>query len=288
MRPALPSSADLFAAAVVTAAAAILLADLRFVDDWSDWTQFAIAATAALAALGLGARGGRPAEAPEPSRSALLLAGLVLLGAALGHLVEGVTDTESAEDGIVWGAGAFALAGAFVAIRYRSGACMLLAALGAGVLVLAYVSEVIEPDDERTYYWAVTAYIGASLGGGAVLRLLGEARHSTQLVNVAAVALVLFGVWLSLYFDISFEDSYGVGLEREWEGVLVAGSLGVLLFGLFFRERGPAWGGGLALAIALISVSGENDETPTLLGWPVFILVASALLLAAAAVRARR
>jgi hypothetical protein len=285
---ALPSSRDLFAAGVVAATAALLLIDVRHVDDWADGTLFAIAATACVAVFALGARGGRAAEGPEASRSALLLAALVLFTLALFHLVHLVTDRESAEDGVVWAAAAFSIVAAFTGVRYGSGACTLLAALGVGGVTLAFLGEVVDPVGERTYYWAFTIYVGAFLAAGAILRLLGEARHSTQLVNAAAVALSLFGVWLGVVFEIEFEDSQGQGLEREWESVLVTGSLAVLLFGLFSRERGPAWGGAVALAIALIAVSGEQDETPTLVGWPIFLLGAAVLLMAAAAVRARR
>jgi hypothetical protein len=285
---ALPPSRDLFAAGVVAATAALLLIDLRYVDDWAEGTQFAIAATACVAAFALGARGGRPAGGPDANRSALLLAALVLFTLALFHFVHLVTDRESAEDGVVWATAAFSFVAALTGVRYRSGACTLLAALGVGGVTLAFLGEVVDPVGERTYYWAFAIYIGAFLAAGAILRLLGEARHSTQLVNAAAIALILFGVWLGIVFEIDFEDSQGQGLEREWESVLVTGSMAVLLFGLFFRERGPAWGGAVALAVALIAVSGEQDETPTLVGWPIFLLGAGALLIAAAAVRARR
>ena len=296
-RPRLPASAELFAGALAAAVAALVLIEIRFDDDWADGVLLAAVAVPCVAVFALGLRGGRPAAEPagqrsaaEPAgqRSALLIAGLVLLVVVLVRVVEMIVDDDSPETAVAIAAGVFVIVAAAIALAYRSAACALLAAVGAGVLTLAAVAAVGDPDDERPFLWAFLAYTAVMLGGGLLLRLLGERRHSTQLVNAASIAVVLFGWWFGLFFGVEDDSgSYGGGLEREWEGLLVGGSLAALLFGILFRERGPAWGGGLGLVLAIYSVSGESDETPTLVGWPLFLIAAAVGLAVAAALRAR-
>jgi hypothetical protein len=285
-----PSSADLFAGAVAAAVAALVLIEMRFDGDWSDGVLLALAAVACVATFALGLRGGRPDADPAGHRSALLIAGLVLLGVVLARAADMVVD-DNAEVVVAAAAGVFVVVAAAIGLAYRSAACTLLAAVGVGVATLALVAAAADGDDEQPFLWAFVVYTAVMLGGGVLLRLLGERRHSTQLVNAAAIAVILFGWWAGLFFGFESVDgedgSYGGGLQREWEVAMVAGSLGALLFGIVFRERGPAWGGGLALAIALFMVAGEADDTPTLVGWPVFLVAAAAVLAVAAALRAR-
>ena len=289
-RPVAPSSADLFAAAVVTAVAALVLIELRFDGDWSDGVLLALAAVACVGTFALGLRGGRPDADPAGHRSALLIAGLVLLGVVLARAADMVVD-DNAEVIVAAAAGVFVVVAAAIGLAYRSAACTLLAAVGVGVLTLALVAAAADGDDEDPFLWAFAAYTAVMLGGGVLLRLLGERRHSTQLVNAAAIAVILFGWWSGLFFGLGSvddgSDGYSYGLERGWEVAMVGGSLLALLFGVLFRERGPAWGGGLGLAISLFTVAGEGDDTPALVGWPVFLIVAAVVLAAAAALRAR-
>ncbi|HEX2126316.1 MAG TPA: hypothetical protein VHF45_07135 [Thermoleophilaceae bacterium] len=289
-RPAvLPTSAELFAGAVAAAVAALVLIELRFDGDWPAGVLLAVAAVGFTAVFGLGLRGGRPAAGPPSHRSALLIAGLVLLVVVLARLVDLLTDGDSPEVAVAVAAGAFVVVAAGIGLAYRSAACTLMAAIGVGVLVLALVAAADDPDSERPFAWAFVTYTGVMLGGGVLLRAFDERRHSTQLANAAAIALILFAYGVDLFFGFESIDGEGggYGLAREWEVALIVGSLGTLLFGLFFRERGPAWGGGAALAIAVFSVSGEADETPTLVGWPVFLIAAALLLAVAAGLRGR-
>lgn len=284
-----PSSGDLFVAAIGATVAALLLVALRFQDEWSGGALAVLTGVPCLAMAALGMRGGRPADGSEPRRSALLVSALVLMAATLFPVVDLLTDDESAEDGIVWAAGAFTVVAAILGVRYRSATCTLLAAFGIGAVTLAFVAEVLKPEGERPYHVAFTAYAGTLLAAGYVLRSAGDRRHSTQLVNAAGVALVVFAWVVGSILIVDDESDGGLdpGIEREWEAALVAGSLLTLLFGLLFRERGPGWTGAVAMALAIVAVGGEGDDTPTLVGWPLFLL-AAALALTVAAIARRR
>lgn len=267
----------------MAAVTALVMVDLRAIDDWSEGVLLAITAAAFVGIYALGARGGRPAE-PEPARSALLLASLVTLVLVLAHLTEVLGEDEAfAGDSIVWSAAAFLVIAAATGVVFRSGACVLVAAVAAGALTIAFVAVVIEPDDEVSYQWALGAYFGAFCAAGYVLRAFGERRHSDQLVNAAAIALILYLLGSGFFF-FSFEGNYEDGPGRGLEALLLIGPLLAIGYGLFFRARGPAWAGGLALAAGVLTGAGEE---PTLLVWPLVLLGIAAALMLAAALRTR-
>jgi hypothetical protein len=280
-----PTAADLFAFGVVLATAAIALIDFRFQGRWADEAQLALTGTAFVLTYGLAARGGRPAE-PPASRSALFLASLVLLALTLGHLTEVVLGERDPFGGtsVAWASAAFLLAAAATGIVFRSAACTFVAAAAAGVLTIAFVATVLEPDGENAYKWAIAAYFVVLCAAGYAARLLGDSRHSPQLLAAPAIALILTTYGFGFFFVFGEEGDYGVRVGRPFEALLVAGPLLVLGFGLFFRERGPSWAGAVALATGLSAVGGSK---PTLLVWPLALLGAAAALMLAAAVRAR-
>ena len=278
-----PSSADLFAYGVVLAVAGLTLMDVRFTDRWSGGAQLAIDGGVFVVLYALAARGGRTAE-PTTHRSALLLASLVMLALALSHLTEVLGEDEQfGGESILWASAAFAVIAAATGVVFRSAACTMAAALGAGVLTIAIVAEALEPSDEDDYRWAAAVFYAVACAAGYALRAAGERRHSAQLVTAAAIALILFGLAADTFFPFEEGEGYFI-LDRGWEALLIVGSLVVLAFALFFRARGPGWAGFVALLIALETVTGEEA---TLLVWPLFLLGGAALLMIAAWLRAR-
>jgi peptidoglycan/LPS O-acetylase OafA/YrhL len=75
--------------------------------------------------------------------------------------------------------------------------------------------------------------------------------------------------------DVGISGSPGLG----WELVLIVGSLAVIAYAVLTRERGPAFIGVLALAIALALVAESGDE-PSVVGWPLVLLLAAGAALA--------
>jgi hypothetical protein len=277
------SAADLFAFAVVLAVAALALIDLRYQDDWSGGTKLAMVGIPFAVVYGLAARGGRPAV-PPAHRSALFLASLVLLALALGHLTEVLgADDIFGGDSVAWASGAFVVIAAATGVVFRSAACTLAAAIATAILTATFVGYVLKPEDPDGYKWAVGAYFGVACAAGYVLRWLGDLRHSPQLVTAAAVTLAALASFFGFFIGADFEGE-AAPLGRGFEALLVAGPLLALAYGLFFRERGPAWAGGVALAAGLATVGGSK---PTLLVWPLVLFGAAAVVVLAAAARAR-
>jgi hypothetical protein len=278
------SAADVFASGVVLAVSALALIDFRYDDDWSGEALLAMSGIPCVVLYALAARGGRPAALPA-HRSALFLASLVLLGLSLGHVTQVLGEKDVfGGDSVAWTSAAFVVVAAATGVFFRSAACTLVAAIGAGVLTTAFVAIVIEPDETTGFKWALGAYVAVMCGSGYALRLLGDRRHSTQLVTAAAVVLFVADYSFEVAFTFADEGDPAEAPGRGFEALLVAGPLLALAYGFIFRERGPAWAGGVTLAIGLAVVGGSK---PTLLVWPVVLLGAAAALMLAAAVRAR-
>jgi hypothetical protein len=76
-----------------------------------------------------------------------------------------------------------------------------------------------------------------------------------------------------------------------WDIVLLAGSLGLVVFGVFFRVRGPAYVGAIGLTIFIVIVGLDLDDSSpsgSLLGWPLVLLILAAAALAASVLMPRR
>jgi hypothetical protein len=213
----------------------------------------------------------------------MLLAGLVTLTLALGHLAQVLGADEQIGGDLVWIGPVVAVLAAAIAVFFRAPAAALVAALATAAGVFAFVAVVVEPDDEETYRWVATGLIAGFLAAGLVLRALGDGRHSVQLVNAAGLMVIALSYALGVFLLVDFDDGYG--LERGWEAVLVLGSLAVTACAVLFRERGTGWIGAVGLAAAIFSVAGESDETPAFVGWPLFLTVGAAVLFLAALLR---
>ena len=76
-----------------------------------------------------------------------------------------------------------------------------------------------------------------------------------------------------------------------WDIVLLLGSLALVVFGVFFRVRGPAYVGAIGLTIFIVIVGLDLDDSSpsgSLLGWPLVLLILAAAALAASVLMPRR
>ena len=60
-----------------------------------------------------------------------------------------------------------------------------------------------------------------------------------------------------------------------WKAILVLGSLGLLLYAAFTRERGPGFVGLLSTLITILVVAGTSPN-PSIVGWPLILLLGAA------------
>ena len=258
--------------------AAILLALLRIGNEWADfplWLLLAVPAAFLLA----GARfGGLPGRASDPAvdpwdfapwRVAFALCGLVLLGLALMQTTLLLGDEEV---GSVTGTWVLLVVGglaAGLASRADSRGATFLAcvALGGAVFTFAdWVSDGIGMTGVRNLF----------LAEGIVFLLAARftrptrIRHSHLLVAVATVALLagavigtLDGFDPSLIIFSGLESAPEIGGDG-WELIIIAVSIGALVYAARESARGPAYAGILGLLTFLGIV-----EDGSLSGWPI-------------------
>jgi len=272
-----PFRGDQVAAGVVVLTALVVLLQVRM--GWSAEAHLAYLLAAVTGAGVLVA--GCPRE-PRPYVSAIVTSGLVLLALVLGRLgqVLGV-------DGPVGGAGALTgklvilgLTAAGLARAYDAAAATLVAGLALAFAPLAFVSWVADPSaGVQRGLLLVTAL-------GLALAATGERdrrpTHAAQLANAGGIALAAIGSGPLLtsvigavggLFFFGGADPVGWG----WELPMLVGGFGLLAYGAVDRQRGPVIVGLVVLASFVATAAG--DGRGTLLGWPLVLAAAGALML---------
>ncbi len=76
-----------------------------------------------------------------------------------------------------------------------------------------------------------------------------------------------------------------------WDIVLLVGSLALVVLGVFFRVRGPAYVGAIGLTIFIAIVGLDLDDSSpsgSVLGWPFVLLLLAAAALVASVLLPRR
>jgi hypothetical protein len=277
----------------VLLAIAVAMADSRFEDDWSNGVHLAVTGIAFLVVFGLGAAGA-PRHRPPGAQSALLATGLVLLLAVLNYLAEvlGADDPIESTGSLSWILALYTSVAAGAAFRYRSAVCALFAGVAATGLAVSLVNEISDPKDIETFRWVLFVTAVALAAGAVAVRRFDRGdgapygRHAVQLVNAAAIALFACGatvvvslIQFSFGDDADGDAELGVG----WEMALVFGALAMILYAIVRSEPGPGYLGFLLASEAVVVTTfpaGGDAEDPSLLGWPLVLLV---LALAAAA-----
>lgn len=271
----------LIAAGAVLLTVGVALEELRLATELGTGVHLLILAAAAapLLALGSQARGDGP---PPAFQSALLVCGLGLLYAALLTLSDVLGadfDDEFPAGAFVWTSLLQAGAAAWPAARLRSAICAWIAAVAAGIAFLSAIDWIFDVTSANSYRWLLLVLAVAF--GLASLPLRGQApRHAEQLVNAAGLAIlaiVLIAV-AGEFFGGPFADpDTDALLPSGWEGVVLVAGCALIAH----RATGAAWLGVANLAgfVASVGLSDAPDET--LRWWPLLLLAAGALTIAA-------
>ena len=269
----------LIAAGVVLFTAGIALEEVRLDDKLPNGVHVLIVAAAAALILGLGLQARLEGGQPAAYQSVLLVCGLLLLEGALLELANLLGADFS---GDTFPAGAFVwtsllLCGValYPAVRRNSAICAMVAAIAAGVAILAAANWIFGADSQTFYRWLLLVlalvYVLASL----VLRG-GNPRHAELMVITAGLATlsialvasfgVLFGPVLSLGGDTG--DGF---LPGFWEFIVLGAGCGLVAYGAVDRVPGAAWLGFAHLLVFLAAASAGADGT--LLWWPLILLL---------------
>jgi hypothetical protein len=267
-----PHRGDLVAAGAVVLAVAVGLVNVRMDATWGTGIFFVLDLLAFALVFSMGMLAELEGGQPRPYQSALLVAGLWLLGLTLFRLAQvfGVDEPFSASGTLFWTALVLSGVAAWPAWTRSSAICALIEVLAGGAALLAFVDWVFDPRGPTTFRWILllllAIYVLASLW-----RRDRERRHAVQMVNAAGLAVVA----LELTFFGSLITILGVRLGAPgfgWALIMFGGGFGLVAYAAVDREPGPAYLGVLVLTLAVLLV-GSPNPTGDLLFWPLFLLL---------------
>jgi hypothetical protein len=270
----------LVAIGLVGLAVAVFLTVLRFDTQWAAGGRLVVAALPALLALGI-AYFAPDRAAPPAWLSAILVVefGLVLL--ALGELADALgADSPFGSAGSLTWIGLLVTGLAVVSSRRHNSAVMaLIAGVSATVTFLAAVDWIFDLDEPlRTFRWLLMFSAAALFGAGLSLRGR-RPRHGVAVIDAAGLVVLA----LALTFLVgAIVGAFGGGGDNPgwgWElFVLVAGAaLG--WFAVSNREPGPGYLTGFVL-LAFVFLAADSGDEPSLVGWPLVLLLVSGGVLA--------
>ena len=275
---------ELIAAGAVSLTITVALINFRFEDEWGVGLHLVYSALAAALVIALAVLANRAAGTPPRWHSVLFVLSFVLLLLALGNLADllGSDDRLEGSGTAVWVGALLIALMAWFSIRFDSGIATLLAALTFVVVLLSFVDWVFSPDGAATFRWVLLA--------GAIALAAFAARgpdrgghHAVGYVNASGVALLGIAVVYAIegFGDIFLGAGERLDAATGWELVILAGGFALIAYSVLARQSGPAYLGLLNLIAFVLLAYGAGDDGPSLVGWPIVMLLASAALLAA-------
>jgi hypothetical protein len=280
-----PHRGDLIAAGAGLLTIGVLLVNVRLDGRWGTGIFLVLTLAACALVLGMGLLAPLEGERPRAYQQVLLLAGLLLLFAALLRLdqVLGTTRPLSHAGARTWVFGALAGVALRLTLARRSAICGLMAALTGIVAALSFVDWALNPHGPTTFRWILLL-----LAIGFVLAALSQRerrrRESVYLIDAAGIAVLLIALTYAaaLVGVLTFIGAPSTGLPGAgWKLVILATGLGLVAYAAVDDERGPAYIGVLVLLlfIALVGVPGAGG--PSLWFWPLLLLALGAAAIAA-------
>ena len=256
---------------------------------WGDWGLLASLAITFAFLYGVGMLGALSTGRLRSWEAVYLVFGVLVAPWLLLQFIEAIGGSPGASLNIVWvfavTAGLAAAAALIAGLRYG----LLLASLAVIVSWSALWDKILSDGIGQHFgiYRGLLVILAALLLGAAfaVWRLderEGGGRAS-EIVTGAAASAVLAG---SLSFpkvfalDNPFFLVSGPDSSLLWEIVLLVVSLLAVGYGSRFAVRGPAYVGGIGLAVFLLLAGIDvNDATPegTIAGWPLILAIVGAV-----------
>lgn len=236
---------------------------------------------------------------PRPWQPVAIVFGLFFIAASLYQLVELLGGSPDSPLNTFW---IFAvLAGAAFLAGFRADVRFALLAGGISVLIslLGLFDELLPNGlvgDIGTFR-GICMLITIGLGGFGFLLIrrdpLAGGRRGGELLTSAGIAFVLGAGFASASglgsafvptpFGTSATAPASGNASLFWDLVLLAGSIVLIVAGARFDARGPCYVGAVGLLTFLLVAGFDLDDPtpePSLLGWPLVLLVAGALAFA--------
>lgn len=283
-----PHRGDVVAAGVVVLALFAVVLNGRFGDEWSDVVRFLVTLVLAAPVIAMAVQAEAGDAVPRPYESVLHVASFVLLLLTLGNLADLLgAGPDFGAGTVVWVGTLLALYSLWFARERNSAIMTMLAAVSAVVVVVAFVEWAFNPDGATTFEW-VLFLCAIALTIGAVSQRDARRRHAVSLVDAAGLtilglgALVVAEQIVSSIFGgfLGGEAPQLTGGPAGWELVLVAFGFGLIAYGAVDRERVPAFLGVLVLVLFAFEALQPGEGGPSLIGWPIVLLVLAGVLLA--------
>ena len=280
-----PRRGELIGAGAVALTIAVALLNFRFEDEWGVGVHFVYSALAAALVIALAALADPVPGGPPPRwHSALLALSFILLLLALANLADllGSDGRLEGSGTVVWVGVLLIALMAWFSIRFDSGISTLLAALTFVVVLLSFVDWAFSPEESATFRWVLLA--------GAIALVAFAARgpdrgphHTVGYVNAAGVALLGIALVYGLegFGALFFGAGGSIDADTGWELVLLAGGFALIAYSVWAHQSGPAYLGLLNLTAFVLLAYGAAEDGPSLIGWPIVMLLLAAALLAA-------
>jgi peptidoglycan/LPS O-acetylase OafA/YrhL len=266
-----------YAPAAVGLTLFVAVVQIRMDGPWAAGVLCLVAAVPAAALLAAGLRAARDEEAGRAAVTLFLVAGLVLAAVALARLGDILGDDDWLADGGTFTLmiALFCALAAFVTLRSRSAACLLLAALAAVGLALEAVNWIFDTENVDTFRVLLAVAFAALFAAGVAV----GGRSGTILVAAAGVTVLASGYVLGIGF-------FGADLDWGWELVTLAEGLALVAYAARRLEPGPGYLAFFVLALfaATAAISGETGglfgsfedperPSPSLVGWPLALAI---------------
>jgi hypothetical protein len=283
-----PFRGDVVAAGVVVLTTLVWVLAVRFSDPWGPGVHVAYAMVAWAFVTAMAVLSPLEGETPRAYQSVLYVASVALFVDVIAQFSRAVgasaTDSTGAATWALVAVAALALG--FAADR-NSAACTLLGSLAAGGPVLAGVDWIFSPDGVATFRWVLAALM-VVFAFAAIGQRDRRPRHAVALIDAAGLAVLTIAlsfaaedVFQGLVSEDGTNDPTSIGIAWGWELLIVAVGFGLIAYSSVDRQPGPAYLGVLNLiAFAAITSLEVDDTGATLLGWPLVLGGAAALLLA--------
>jgi hypothetical protein len=274
-----------FAPAAVGLAVFVAAVEIRMDDPWSEGVLALVAAVPAIVLLGLGLSAARGDGAPREAVTIFLVAGLVLAGVAIARLGRALAGGDFLDHGgtLTWMLAAFAALAAVCALKTRSAACLLIAALAAVALLMEGVNWVFGEEDLDTFRVLLAIAFAALVAAGVAV----TGRSGTVLVAAAGVT-VLAGSY-STGIGLVFGEVGNLGWG--WELVTLVEGVALVAYAAQRLEPGPAYLAFFVLAVFVITIAAVGGEqgvvlvdgapepaapASSLVGWPLALGIGTA------------
>jgi hypothetical protein len=265
----------LIAAGAVVYTVGIVLEELRLEHQLALWLHLVITAVSAALVYGIAVQAEPEGGGPAAYQSVLLVCGLALTELALLNLGDVFTsgDGELGSGTIAWTSLLLCGAALYPAVRRNSAICTMIAAVAAGVCILATADKLFDFGSQAPFRWILLALALIMVLASLVLRG-GNPRHAELLVITAGLAILAIvvigaaGVLLGAFSGFG-GDGESV-LPGFWELIVLGAGCGLIAYGAVDRVPGAAWLGVANLVGFIIAANAAAEET--LLWWPLILL----------------